>query len=108
MVKYSILIPSSNGGKYLYYAVKSVLNNKYDACEVIVSLNNTTDKSDLKIRKIKDKRLKIIKTPKYFSMVKHYEWLIKKARGDWVSIIGDDDGVVHNFFIKIDDILKKI
>lgn len=107
MVKYSILIPSSNGGKYLYYAVKSVLNNKYDACEVIVSLNNTTDKSDLKIRKIKDKRLKIIKTPKYFSMVKHYEWLIKKARGDWVSIIGDDDGVVHNFFKKIDDILKK-
>mgnify|MGYP001230160592 CR=1 FL=1 len=107
MVKYSILIPSSNGGKYLYYAVKSVLNNKYDNCEVIVSLNNTTDKSDLKIRKLKDKRLKIIKTPKYFSMVKHYEWLIKKAKGDWVSIIGDDDGVVNNFFKKIDYILKK-
>ena len=30
-------------------------------------------------------------------MVKHYEWIIKKARGDWISIIGDDDGVVNNF-----------
>ena len=107
MVKYSILIPSSNGGKYLYYAVKSVLNNKYNDCELIVSLNNTTDRSDLEIRKIKDKRLKIIKTPKYFSMVKHYEWIIKKARGDWISIIGDDDGVVNNFFTKVDYILDK-
>ena len=107
MVKYSVLIPSSNGGKYLYYSVKSVLNNNYKNCEVIVSLNNTTDKSDLKIRKIKDQRLKIIKTPKYFSMVKHYEWLIKKARGEWVSIIGDDDGVVNNFFLKIDEILNR-
>ena len=108
MIKYSVLIPSRNGGKYLYYAVKSILDNNYKNCEVIVSLNKTTDKSDIKIRQIKDQRLKIIKTPKYFSMVRHYEWIIKKAKGEWITIVGDDDGVVKNFFVKIDKILKSV
>ncbi len=107
MKKYSLIIPTRNGGRYLINTVKSALANKYKNCEIIVSFNCSTDNSFKKIKKLKDKRLRIFNTPNFYSMSKHYEWILNKAQGDWISIIGDDDAVHKNFFETIDKYLIK-
>ena len=107
MIKYSLIIPTRNGGRYLINTVKSALANKFKNCEIIVSFNCSTDNSLKQIKKLKDKRLRIFTTPNFYSMSKHYEWILNKARGNWISIIGDDDAVHKNFFKIIDQYLIK-
>lgn len=106
-MKYSILIPTRNGASYLPYAVESVLSQPYEDCELLVSVNHSTDNSLEILKKINDPRLKILIPPKPLSMSGHYEWLLKHAIGDWVTIVGDDDGVMPYFFKRLDSILQK-
>ena len=107
MIKYSAIIPTKNGGKYLTHTVKSVLTNKYKDCEILISFNKSSDNSLKVIRKIDDKRIRIFSTPSNFSMSKHYEWILNKAKGKWIFILGDDDAISKNFFSTIDDYLEK-
>jgi glycosyltransferase involved in cell wall biosynthesis len=106
LIKYTIIVPTRNTAKDLVFTVKSILANKYENFELIVSFNNMKVNNIKFLNKIKDKRLKIFFTPANFSMVKHYEWVLKKAKGEWVSIIGDDDAIVSNFFETIDEKMK--
>ena len=48
---------------------------------------------------------KIIKPPFKLTQTKNYEFLLTFARGEWVTIIGDDDGVLPFFFEKLDKIV---
>ena len=56
----SVIIPSYNHEKYIKECINSVLNQTYKNIEVIVEDDCSSDNSAKEIRKIKDKRLKII------------------------------------------------
>tara|TARA_A100001015_G_scaffold82248_1_gene91215 strand:+ start:357 stop:1556 length:1200 start_codon:yes stop_codon:yes gene_type:complete len=107
--KYSVIIPSRNGIKYLHHSILSVLNQKYDDFELLVSINNSNDNSleELKVYK-KDNRFKLINNNFTLPMAKHYERCLNYVNGDWIILIGDDDGLMSNFFIKADSIINKI
>ncbi len=107
MKKYSILIPTRNGASYVTYAVKSVLEQNYPHCEVIVSVNHSTDNTLDILSQIHDPRLKVVVPPKPLSMTAHFEWLLNQACGQWVTFIGDDDALMPYFFKKLDAILEK-
>lgn len=106
-MKYSLLIPTRNGAQYLPYAVQSILNQDYADCEVIVSVNHSTDDSLEVLRRFNDPRLKVIIPPKPLSMAKNFEWLLQHAQGEWVAYIGDDDGVMPYFFEEVEQILMR-
>ena len=55
MIKYSLIIPTRNGGRYLINTVKSALANKFKNCEIIVSFNCSTDNSLEQFIKLNDK-----------------------------------------------------
>ena len=105
-VKYSILIPTFNKFEYLNYTLKSILQNDYEDFEVIVSNDHSTDGTDELLLKIKDPRVKIIKPPFKLTQAKNYEYLLNFANGEWISILGDDDGVLPNFFQTSDKLIK--
>jgi len=105
--KFTILIPTRNGEKYVFSAIKSILSQSYPFVEVIVSVNHSNDETLLKLNQILDKRLKVIVPPTSLSMAKHYEWCIKHANGEWVTILGDDDAVMPYFFDEIEMLLSE-
>jgi len=105
--KYSILIPSRNGAQYLPHAVRTVLSQNYPDCEVIVSVNHSTDNSLEVLKQFDDPRLKVIVPPKPLSMTKNFEWLLQHAQGEWIAIIGDDDGIMPYFFEEMEGILTR-
>ena len=105
--KYSILIPTYNKAEYLQYSIKSVLNSNYQNFELIISDDFSTDKTEEYLLTLNDKRVKIIKPPIKLTQTKNYEFLLTFARGEWVTIIGDDDGVLPLFFEKLDKLTNK-
>lgn len=106
-IKYSILIPTFNKCEYLTFTLQSILQNNYNNFEVIISDDHSTDGTDALLSKISDPRVKIIKPPIKLTQTKNYEYLIDFANGEWVTILGDDDGIMPNFFETLNNLTSK-
>lgn len=107
--KISIIIPTRNGIRYLPYAIDSVLSQKDETFELIISDNHSSDGTAEFLRSIDDPRCRIVRPPSLLSMVEHFEFALATAQGDWVTTLGDDDGIMPFFFenlrrLRLDDI----
>jgi glycosyltransferase involved in cell wall biosynthesis len=105
--KYSILIPSKNGLKYLKYAVESITSQCYENYELIISDNHSNDGTDQYLNEIKNAQVRSVKPDFPLAMHENYEFLIAHAKGEWLAIIGDDDALMPNFFKITDELLLK-
>jgi glycosyltransferase involved in cell wall biosynthesis len=105
--KISVIIPTKNGRKYVWAAVSSVLCQAYEDMELIVSVNHSNDRTLEILKKLKDPRLRILIPPKQLPMAEHFEWCVNQCRGEWVTVIGDDDGLMPFFFKEFENLLKK-
>ena len=105
--KYSILIPTFNRRKYLEKTLETILDQNYTNYELIVSDSGSSDDTWEYLKKLDYPHLKIIKPEKKLSEVENFEFIINQAKGEWIVLIGDDDGVLPEFFTNIDDIIKK-
>ena len=105
--KYSILIPTFNRRKYLEKTLKTILDQNYVNYELIVSDSGSSDDTWEYLKNLDYPNLKIIKPEKKLSEVENFEFIINQAKGEWIIILGDDDGVLPDFFNSVDNIIKK-
>lgn len=101
-IKYSVVIPTRNRAGYLPYAIQSVLDSERNDIELIVSNNFSTDATLEILSDIKDPRLRVISPKVSLPMAGHYEFAISQARGEWLTILGDDDAVMPYIFESLD------
>lgn len=107
-VRYSILVPTWNKLEYLKYTINSLLDQNYENFELIISDDFSTDGTSDYLSHLKDKRVKVVKPPFKLTQTKNYEFILGHAIGEWISIIGDDDGVLPNFFKILDKTIEKL
>ena len=107
-MKFSVLLPTRNGEKYLKTCIQSILDQTYDDMELIVFDNANTDGSALIIESLaKDKRLKHYKTQAVVSVTENWNNALNKSSGDYVLMIGDDDYLLPGFFEKMELIIDR-
>ena len=97
----SIIIATKNRVPYCISAIESILSINSDDIELVIQDN--TDHLELKEyieSKIIDKRLIYQYTPPPFSSIDNFNAAIELATGEYVCMIGDDDGI-NPEFIKI-------
>lgn len=87
----SVVIPCYNHEQYIHKTVTSVLNQSYSNIEVIVADDCSTDHSVEVLRKIQDPRLRIYTFQRNLGTVHTLNFLLKKAAGDYIAILGSDD-----------------
>ena len=104
-IKYSVLVPTYNKLEYLKYTIESVLTSNYQNFELIISNDFSTDGTEEYLSTINDNRVKIIKPPIKLTVTENYEFMLNFAKGEWVTILGDDDGLLPSFFEKLDKFL---
>ena len=106
-IKYSIVIPTKNRAYYLKYAIKSVLSSQRQDIELVVSNNFSSDETSKILSEINDSRMRVVSPDIALPMAGHYEFAISKARGDWITILGDDDAVMPYIFESLDKYILK-
>lgn len=106
-IKYSIVIPTRNRAYYLKYAIKSVLSSQRQDIELVVSNNFSSDETLKVISEINDPRMLVVSPDTPLPMAGHYEFAISKARGEWITILGDDDAVMPYIFESLDKYILK-
>jgi len=87
----SILIPTYNREKYLGQALDSALSQTYPNLEIIVHDDASTDGTSNLLKKYSDPRLKIIYTRKNHGMLGGWNFIVSKARGDYLKFLASDD-----------------
>ena len=95
------MIPTYNQEKYIGRAVESSLAQDYPNLEVIVSDDNSNDKTPAIARKyLKDARLKFFKNERNIGKHRNYRKLLYDyATGDWAVNLDGDDYFIDNGFI---------
>jgi glycosyltransferase involved in cell wall biosynthesis len=105
--KYSIIIPSRNGGKYLPHCVTTIINQEYDNYELILSDDHSTDGTSAYLSAIVHPNVTVIQPPEELSMTEHWEWALSHAYGEWLIFVGQDDGL-QPYFFRLADRLTEI
>jgi hypothetical protein len=93
MTRLTICIPTRNRQRYAMDAVRHMLASKRDDFEILIG-DNSDDAAPLAgfVAEINDSRLRLLAPEeKPLAMQDNWERMPQHARGEWISIIGDDD-----------------
>jgi glycosyltransferase involved in cell wall biosynthesis len=105
--KLTIIIPTRDRAETLKYTLKTATIQKSDKIEIIISDNF----SDPEVRKVfdecNDPRVKYIRTNEILGMSEHWNFAIKHATGDWITFLGDDDGLLPNTAERLFNLIEK-
>ena len=89
--KISVCIPSYNHEKTIGYTIESILNQTYQNFELIISDDNSTDKTIEVAKSFQDTRIKIIENKINSGVSVNSNIAIKNANGSYISLIASDD-----------------
>lgn len=106
-MKYSIVIPTRNRLNLLKQCVFTVLDQDFQDWEIIISDNFSDEDINGWVKSINDSRIKYFRTTEFCSVTKNWNNCIEKASGDYVLMLGDDDGLVPDYFLKLEAILAQ-
>ena len=107
-MKFSVLLPTRNGGKYLENCIKSILDQEYDDMELIISDNANTDNTHEIIQQFSaDSRVKLLHLETSVSVTENWNNALKKSFGDYILMMGDDDYLLPDYFKKMEQIITK-
>lgn len=106
-MKYSIVIPTRNRLALLEQCVFTILDQSFQDWEMIVSDNFSDEDIGGWIKSINDPRIKYFRTHEFLSVTKNWNNCIEKASGDYILMLGDDDGLAPDYFLKLEEILTK-
>lgn len=101
-LKFSVLMPTYNGSKWVEQTINSILRQSYSNFELIVSDDNSTDNTIDVIKNIKDSRIKIFKNDINLG----YPSNLEKARSfssedsDIIYLMGQDDILAKDALLK--------
>jgi len=107
-VKFSVLLPTRNGGRFLRDCISSILEEPYQDMELVISDNANTDETPEVIRSFSaDRRLKVIRLEKPVSVTDNWNAALKASKGEYILMMGDDDCLLPGYFKRMEEVLKK-
>lgn len=87
----SILIVTYNAQKYISKTIKSCLNQTYSNFEILILDNASKDNTIKIIKSITDKKIKLYKSKKNLGPYHGLNFLLNKAKGEYIAIQDHDD-----------------
>lgn len=107
-MKFSVLLPTRNGGGYLENCINSILGQDYSDLELIISDNANHDKTPQIIEQyVADPRVKILRLEEPVSVTDNWNNALNAASGDYILMMGDDDYLLPGYFCKVDKLLER-
>jgi glycosyltransferase involved in cell wall biosynthesis len=101
----NIIIPTRERANTLIHSLHTVVSQDYENLNIIVSDNFSHDNTKEVVASFADKRIKYINTGKRVSMSHNWEFALSHVTGGWVSVIGDDDGLLPSALKRVNEII---
>jgi glycosyltransferase involved in cell wall biosynthesis len=103
----SVIIPTRERAETLYFAIQTALDQTSNNYEVIVSDNFSQDNTKEVVRDFIDPRLVYFNTGQRLSMSDNWEFALKKAKGEYIIFIGDDDAIMPGGIDRLETLIRE-
>ena len=97
-MKFSVLLPTRNRLEYLRYAVETVRRQNYADWEIVVSDNASAEDIAGYVASLDDNRVKYLRSETFLSVTDNWNRSLEHSSGDFVIMLGDDDGLLGGYF----------
>ena len=97
-MKFSVLLPTRNRLEYLCYAVETVRRQDYGNWEIIISDNCSEDDIYSYVQSLDDPRIRYFRTDRFVPVTENWNNALRQSTGDYVVMLGDDDGLLPEYF----------
>jgi len=103
---FSVVIPTHNRLHLLRDALETI-RRQSKTWEVVVFDNASTDPVAEYVRSLGDARIRYARSDCFLSVTESWNNAIERAEGDYVILLGDDDGLAPNYFSKVEQIITE-
>ena len=87
----SVVLPVFNGERYLAQCIRSVLAQRFEEFELLVSDDGSTDHSRQVVANFSDARVRFFSQQQNLGLFANLNFLLRAARSPLVRILGQDD-----------------
>jgi glycosyltransferase involved in cell wall biosynthesis len=92
--KLTVALPTRERSDTLLHSLKTLVNQDYEDCEILVSDNFSQDNTKEVVESFSDSRIRYINTGRRISMSENWEFALRHVLGEFVTYLGDDDGFI--------------
>jgi glycosyltransferase involved in cell wall biosynthesis len=103
---FSIIIPTCDRPHLLRYTLQAALAVSHPSFEVVVSDNFSAPETYDLVARLKDDRVRYVRTERRLHMPDNWQFGFNHSRGDYSIILGDDDGIVPTALNKLEQIFR--
>lgn len=106
----SVIIPTRNSAQVLKYALMTCIDQNYDNYEIIVSDNSSPGNNETKklVNELNCKKIKYFRTPEEYAMKENYEFAYEQSSGEYILLMGSDDGLLLHCLEVLSEFIKKL
>src|SRR6266511_3697152 len=106
-VRFSVVIPTRERADTLRHALRTCLDQHFDDYEVIVSDNCSSPATKAVVDEVASPRVRYVRTPEPVAMSANWDFAVSHARGEYVTVLGDDDGLLPHALAQLDGLVRE-
>lgn len=105
-MRFSVLLPTRNGGALLSNCIASILEQDYGDFELVVADNANTDATPEILERLSgDRRLKVIRQGEVVPVADNWTAALQASSGDYILMMGDDDCLLPGALRRLHDVI---
>jgi len=104
---FSIVLPTHNRLHLLRDAIETVRRQDFASWELVVFDNASDDPIFAHVQSLGDDRIRYARSDEFLPVTASWNRAIDLARGEYVVLLGDDDGLTPNYFQRVLKIIEK-
>jgi Glycosyl transferase family 2 len=103
----SVVIPTRNRTSTLLFTLQTCVAQDFRDCEFVVS-DNSDDPGATRdlVARFQDSRLRYVRPPRVLAMTDSWEFALGSASGEYVTVIGSDDGLLLHALPEVDRLCR--
>jgi glycosyltransferase involved in cell wall biosynthesis len=106
-MRYSVLLPTRNGGEFLRNCIESILSQDGDF-ELVISDNANSDDTPAIVADYgSDPRVTAIRLDQAVPVTDNWNAAYARSSGDYLLMMGDDDYLLPGYFTRMDALLER-
>ena len=106
-MRFSVVMPTHNRLHLLRDAIETVRRQDFADWELVVFDNASRDPIREHVQSLRDERIRYCRSDEFLPVSSSWNEAIERARGDYVILLGDDDGLTPRYFARVDAIIAK-
>lgn len=103
--RFSIVIPTREGARTLRSTLQTCLNQSFEDFEVVVGDNCSSPATREVVESFASPRIHYVRSDTPLSMSSNWELAVSRASGEFVTVLGDDDGLLPHSLAILDRVL---